>query len=71
MSNRSSADAECSDVLVITYPTTPDLYSYRTMDTPERIGISSSFLLQAPPGEINDVLNGLTRSVHLITDADP
>lgn len=29
------------------------------MDTLERIQIASSFLLQAPPGEINDVLNGL------------
>ncbi|KAF9454765.1 F-actin capping protein, alpha subunit [Macrolepiota fuliginosa MF-IS2] len=27
------------------------------MDTSERIQIASSFLLQAPPGEINDVLN--------------
>ena len=30
-----------------------------TMNSEERIQAASSFLLQAPPGEINDVLNGL------------
>ena len=29
-----------------------------TMDATERINIASKFLLQSPPGEINDVLNG-------------
>ena len=29
------------------------------MNSEERIQAASSFLLQAPPGEINDVLNGL------------
>lgn len=28
------------------------------MDATERIQAASKFLLQAPPGEINDVLNG-------------
>lgn len=40
------------------------------METSERIQISSGFLLQAPPGEINDVLNGLMRRIHLIVHAD-
>jgi len=30
------------------------------MDSTERIEAASSFLLQSPPGEINDVLNGLS-----------
>jgi hypothetical protein len=29
-----------------------------TMDATERIQAASQFLLQSPPGEINDVLNG-------------
>ena len=29
-----------------------------TMDQQERIQAASKFLLQSPPGEINDVLNG-------------
>lgn len=29
-----------------------------TMDPAERIQAASNFLLQSPPGEINDVLNG-------------
>ena len=28
------------------------------MDSAERIEAASKFLLQSPPGEINDVLNG-------------
>jgi len=30
------------------------------MDVAQRIQIASSFLSQSPPGEINDVLNGMT-----------
>lgn len=33
-----------------------------TMDGAERIQAASKFLLQSPPGEINDVLNGTTPS---------
>lgn len=32
------------------------------MDPTERIQAAANFLLQSPPGEINDVLNGLSRS---------
>jgi hypothetical protein len=37
-------------------------------DTTERIQIASSFLLQAPPGEINDVLNGMFHQ-HMIVNS--
>jgi len=33
-----------------------------SMTTEERIEAVSRFLLQSPPGEINDVLNGTLRS---------
>lgn len=35
-----------------------------TMDATERIQAASSFLLQSPPGEINDVLNGSFFRLH-------
>lgn len=35
------------------------------MDQQERIEAASKFLLQAPPGEINDVLNGNMLPTHL------
>ena len=31
------------------------------MDATERIQAASQFLLQSPPGEINDVLNGMVK----------
>jgi capping protein alpha len=36
------------------------------MDASERIQAASSFLLQSPPGEINDVLNGLSPSLYCL-----
>jgi len=33
------------------------------MNSAERIQAASNFLLQSPPGEINDVLNGLSMSL--------
>jgi hypothetical protein len=45
-------------------------------DTEERIRTASQFILQAPPGEINDVLNGeppvpaLRVLVHLMDDVE-
>ena len=32
-----------------------------SMDANDRIRAASSFLLQSPPGEINDVLNGMVK----------
>lgn len=45
------------------------LTNYRalTMDATERIQAASKFLLQAPPGEINDVLNGTQQQQHYPT----
>lgn len=37
------------------------------MNAEERIEAASKFLLQSPPGEINDVLNGELRSDHAST----
>ncbi len=34
---------------------------YFDMDATERIQAASQFLLQSPPGEINDVLNGMVK----------
>lgn len=36
------------------------------MDTEYRIEAVSRFLLQSPPGEINDVLNGQQLRVHAV-----
>lgn len=36
------------------------------MEQQERIKIASGFLLQSPPGEINDVLNGIPRCQMLL-----
>ena len=36
--------------------------SLATMNPAERIQAASTFLLQSPPGEINDVLNGVSMS---------
>jgi capping protein alpha len=36
------------------------------MDASERIQAASSFLLQSPPGEINDVLNGLSSLLYCL-----
>ena len=37
------------------------------MDADERIQAASKFLMQSPPGEINDVLNGTRTSCSDIT----
>lgn len=34
---------------------------YQNMDQEERIALASKLLIQSPPGEINDVLNGTRR----------
>ncbi|KAF5360578.1 hypothetical protein D9756_004779 [Leucocoprinus leucothites] len=64
----SSLTPECFDALIPEYRQTPShgrasfsnaalITSTPTMDTAGRVQIASNFLLQSPPGEINDVLN--------------
>lgn len=36
------------------------------MDVEDRIKAASKFLIQSPPGEINDVLNGAVNASHLL-----
>jgi hypothetical protein len=46
-----------------------------SMSTEERVQVVSQFLLQSPPGEINDVLNGAFdasgRYQHRVADTPP
>ena len=39
-------------------PSSSSTSDWLNMDSVERIEAASKFLLQSPPGEINDVLNG-------------
>ena len=47
-------------VIYLLPATTPTLSAqeFANMDATERLQAASKFLLQSPPGEINDVLNG-------------
>ena len=40
----------------------PDTTSSKTMEQEERIAAASKFIPQSPPGEINDVLNDLSKT---------
>lgn len=42
-----------------------------TMDSAEKIQAASNFLLQSPPGQINDVLNGMFDDSELRRYATP